>query len=351
MKKIKIVTYCSWTSIGSVLQSLGLKKTLAVIGYQSSIWLNREDNAFAKTRVHSVKSFFKRSFEVVTHQQRQKTYQKRMDFISRNIDLEYYSTYSELEYMAAQNETDVILAGSDQIWHPDHCNPVFFLDFASNKKRVSYAASMGKTEIHPDKRALFGQLVNNFDSISVREEACVSAIRDFTDKDISVHIDPTFLVAADEWRKYEVAYMIRRPYILLYMLYWNKACKDKIKALKRKTGLPVYAISNGLSGVYADTVLYDVGVEEFLWLVDHAEYVVTSSFHGVAFSAIFNKKFAPIINPSVPSRIENLLRTLSLPVVDIEDLAAADVWNYATVNDLIAREKERSMEYLKKVLE
>ncbi len=351
MKKIQVVTYCTWTSIGSVLQSLGLKKALSEIGWQSTILMDKKENEFVKTKVHSLKSFAKRAFEIANHKKRSIVHHKRMSFISRYIDIEYFTTYHAFEQFSANNESEIFLAGSDQIWHPDHCNPVFFLNFAPNKKRVSYAASMGKTEIHPDKRALFGQLVNNFDSISVREQACVSAIRDFTDKDISVHIDPTFLVDADEWRKYEVAYKMRKPYILLYMLYWDKACKDKIKELKKKTGLPVYAISNGLSGVYADKVLYDVGVEEFLWLIDHAEYVVTSSFHGVAFSAIFNKKFAAVINPSTPSRITNLLDTLSLPAVEIAALADTDAFDYQSVNHRILHEKERSMQYLKKVLE
>ena len=39
MKKIEVVTYCTWTSIGSVLQSLGLKKALLDMGCQSRIWL------------------------------------------------------------------------------------------------------------------------------------------------------------------------------------------------------------------------------------------------------------------------------------------------------------------------
>ena len=98
------------------------------------------------------------------------------------------------------------------------------------------------------------------------------------------------------------------------MLYWDKSCKEKIKRLKKQTGMKVYAIADGLSNVCADAVLYDVGVEEFLWLVDNAKYVITSSFHGTAFAAIFNKKFSTIINPKAPSRIENIMNKLSLPI-------------------------------------
>ena len=135
------------------------------------------------------------------------------------------------------------------------------------------------------------------------------------------------------------------------MIYWHPSCKNQIKELKKKTGLPVYAISSGLSRVYADKYLFDVGVEEFLWLVDHAEYVVTSSFHGAALSTIFNKKFAAVINPASPSRLENLLTALSLPLVDIADLAETTRFDYQTVNRRIREEKEKSIHYLKKAIE
>ena len=135
------------------------------------------------------------------------------------------------------------------------------------------------------------------------------------------------------------------------MLYWDESCKEKIKSVKKKTGLMVCAIADGLSRVYADKVLYDVGVEEFLWLVDHAEYVITSSFHGTAFATIFNKKFSAIINPNAPSRIANLLQKLKLPLVDIENLPISSDFRYEVTNQLIEKEKEKSIEYLKRVIE
>ena len=348
MKKIDIVTYCTWTSLGSILQSLGLKSVLTDLGYSSCIWLDNQENMFTRTEIHSVKTAIKWLFEIMIHDKRVDAYQKRMNFISQNLNITYYAKCEEL---AEKADGDIWLAGSDQIWHPDNCNPAFFLDFTTERRRVSYAASMGVTEVRKEKQDAFSRLLRNFDEISVREQECVPVVRQYTDHSVNVHIDPTFLVSADEWRQYERAYNINEPYILLYMLYWDKSCKDKIKALKKETGLRVFAIANELSSVYADEVFYDVGVEEFLWLIDHAEYVVTSSFHGVAFSVIFNKRFAPVINPRSPSRIENLLRVLEIPHFEIAQLCDAMVFDYQSVNERIKEEKERSIRYLKKVLE
>lgn len=351
MKHIKIVTYCTWTSIGSILQTFGLKSSLAEQGYDSVVLLDKHENEFVSTKVKSIKSLLSRAFQELIRGKRKSAYRKRMDFIHRAIDVDIYDDYSNLCEKILNDSADVYLAGSDQIWHPDHCNPVFFLDFVKNQKRISYAASMGKTVIAPDKMERFKDLVSNFDCLSVRERHCAEVIGAFTDKDISVNIDPTFLIDVHQWRQLEKEYIIKNPYILLYMIYWHPSCKNQIKELKKKTGLPVYAISSGLSRVYADKYLFDVGVEEFLWLVDHAEYVVTSSFHGAALSTIFNKKFAAVINPASPSRIENLLTALSLPLVDIADLAETTRFDYQTVNRRIREEKEKSIHYLKKAIE
>ena len=134
------------------------------------------------------------------------------------------------------------------------------------------------------------------------------------------------------------------------MIYWNPSCKEQLQELKRRTGLPVYAVCSSLSRVYADKKLFDVGVEEFLWLIDHAEYVVTSSFHGVAMSTVFGKKFAAVVNPDSPSRIHHLMRTLGIPEVSISELDSAGDFDYSAINDKILQERGRAIQYLKEAI-
>jgi len=350
MKSLKVVTYCTWTSIGSVLQALGLKRALQNNGYESRIITNRKENEYVHAKVRSLKGVVVRLFEILNYKKRLVAYKKRLSFINQNLDIEYFDNYSDLREVTKKDSTEIYLAGSDQIWNPDACKAEFFLDFADGKKKVSYAASMGNTKITDEKKELFANYINSFDYISVRESECKNVLKKLTDKEIFVNIDPTFLLSADEWRKYEKEYNVKDPYILLYMLYWDDACKEEIIKLKRETGLPVYAITNGLTRAYADKYLYDVGVDEFLWLVDHAQYVITSSFHGVAFSTIFNKKFAPVVNPASPSRIDGLLHTLSVPKTCIADLHNTSDFDYEKTNSAIDIERENSIQYLNKAL-
>ena len=351
MKEIKILTFCTYSSIGSILQALGLTKALQTVQCHGTLWLERCNPPLHTDRVRSLKSLITILFQALICKQRKCAHQKRLDFIAAHISTEERAYDDTLPQIAQHSDAVCFLAGSDQIWNPRLCNPAFFLDFADGKKRISYAASMGVTEVPAENEALFRRLVNNFDCISVREQECADVIRRYTDREISVHIDPTFLVSADEWRTYEETYPIRQPYILLYMLYWDNSCKEKIQELKKKTRLPVYAIADGLSRVRADRFLFDVGVGEFLWLIDHAEYVVTSSFHGTAFSIIFNKRFAAVANPSAPSRIHHLVRLLEIPHTDIAELPDAALPDYDEVNRRICQQRDISLQYLKQATE
>ena len=350
MKKVRTLTYCTWTSVGSILQSYALTRTLKSCGYDTTLWLEERQRAKRKLRPRSVKDCVKWVIKTLKSRDMEQAHQKRQDFILRHMDAEYFPDYEAIARKAMENREDIYLAGSDQIWYPDKCDPLFFLDFAKGSRRISYAASMGKTQIPQDREEKLGDLLRGFERISVREKDCVDALRKVTNQDISVHIDPTFLLDTEAWRAMEKAYPVKEPYILLYMIYWNSECKNKVLELKKRTGLPVYAVCSDVSRVYADKHLYDVGVEEFLWLVDHAKYVVTSSFHGVAFSILFRKKFAAVVNPQLPSRIENILNVLSVPHVDIPELDSADSFAYDAIFWKIEKERQKSIQYLKEAI-
>lgn len=349
-KQVRIITYCTWRSIGSILQAFALSATLRSCDYCNTVWLEAWNGEKKSRKPCGVKDFLKQSYLKLLDGRIEAGRKKRTQFVEKELAVSYFPDYDAFKAKAEQNRTDVFLAGSDQIWNPDSCKPLYLLKFADGMKRISYAASMGNTKISDKSSALFEEQLDKFEHISVRELDCAEALQPCTNKKIAVNIDPTFLLDVEEWRRYEKSYGVRKPYILAYMLYWNPACKKKLKALKRKTGLPVYAICSGISKVYADKCFYDVGVEEFLWLVDHAEYVVTSSFHGLALSAIFNKKVAAVMNPAAPSRIANLLNVLSIPHVDIAELSETKAFDYEVINARIASEKKRAVDYLKEAI-
>lgn len=347
-----ISTLCAWNSFGSVFQSFALKKKLCDIGYDGCIvttWTDSFTNKEYRINHFSARACLRLARNLLHKRKTDIKYQKMLNFNNENLKVKFFDTDEKL----AEDTSNVkyFIAGSDQIWNPDVCNPVFFLDFVKNGgKRISYAASMGKTDIKPEKEPEFGRLLKNFDYISVRESDCADIVGRYTDKKINVNIDPTFLIDVDEWRKNEITYPVKGKYIIMYMLYWDKSCWSQIRNLQKQTGFRVLAIATGSTAVYTAETLYDVGPGEFLWLFDHAEYIVTSSFHGAAFSIMFNKKFSVIVNPQMPSRIDNLMKTLSVPYVDIEELADSGQFDYESINKKILEERKCGIEYIKMVL-
>ena len=352
MKKVCVSTYCEYSSYGSILQTIGLKSALQELGLESFVAKDRPaPSAYLTFPLISKnpKILIKNLYRYLHRKKLDNQYSNTLAFMNKYVDICYYDNYDLMK--ANIPDADFYIAGSDQIWHPALCKPSFFLDFVPNeKKRISYAASMGVTEIAEAKKENFAALVEKMDTVSVREEEMVEVLEEYTDKPISVHIDPTFLKAKEEWRKHEKAYDIKKPYVLVYPIYWDVKLNKELRKLHKKTGLDIVVICSGLNKVYANKRIYDADPGQFLWLIDRAEAVVTSSFHGTAFSLIFNKKFSAVINPNAKSRISSLLKVLGAKNQGIAEVLDFDLTQYDHINTAIQAEQNRSFAYLKKEL-
>lgn len=353
-KLIAVSTFCSWTSYGSMLQAYAMKRTLETIGYKSYILIDRS------VATPEMKCRIPRTFNIkalaqgfLNHQllhDVSRQYQKSNDFLRNNIDIIYYNGYQEmaLNYLKA----DYYLVGSDQVFNPDNLSPGLFFECVEDKsKLVTYACSMGTTNVRPEREALLTQRINSFKNISLREEDNVSVLKKYNPlAHYSVHVDPTLLLSASQWREKEKEYPVDGKYILLYPLYWDQSLNEKINKLKKKTGLKIVGVfSSGFNRIYCDEKHYDVGVDEFLWLVDHAEAVITSSFHGAVFSIILGKKVCIVKNPNMPSRLQALEKRFGITNCDIADVMSQTV-NAHNVWQIIGEEQKNSLAYLREVL-
>ena len=345
--KVYVLTHCTWTSYGSMLQALGLKKALCDLGIESEILYEKD---LRPIRLNRVKSPGQKVLFAIHKRAYMTYYRKNLQFLTSNFDIHHFKDYDDL--CRNYPRGGIYLAGSDQVWHPRMYSISFFLDFVrgNGERKVSYAAGIGQDTIPEEKLSAYQQYLSDYDALSIREEKNRAAIAELTKKEVLVHIDPTFLIQADRWREYEEEYPIKKPYILVYLIYMNDDINQKLVELSKKTRLPVYAIKPLPSRAYCDKALYDVGTTEFLWLIDHAEYVVTSSFHGFAFSVLFNKKVSAVVNPKARARFDQLNEILSVPLVEIEDLPDTDAFNYKIINQKIEEERNKGFDYLKKIL-
>ena len=351
MQTVHVSTYCLPSSYGSRLQALGLKSALAELGYPSvveQVTQPPQENYKLPLTFRSPAQLIATAQRCLLYPRLRAKYKNTCRFIAEHIDTAYYPSLSAMK--DALKEESLFLAGSDQIWRPDQLMAEFFLEFApEGAKRLSYAASMGILDVPGEKKQEFSRLLRNFDSISVRESDSVPIVSSFSGKPAQAHIDPTFLCDSSQWRQLERPYPIRRPYILVYPIYWNPNLNAALKKLHHETGKDILVLGNYRRNVYANKWIFDADPGQFLWLIDHADSVVSSSFHGAALALNFNKPTVPVINPASPSRLNSLLSTLDCPALSIEDLAKTAP-DFTQVNRKIAEEKDRAMAYLKEVL-
>lgn len=218
-------------------------------------------------------------------------------------------------------ESDLLVIGSDQMWNAaisGSIDPAFLLDFGHADKRISLATSMGNYEFTEGDAALVRRCLARFDAISVREFYTKTQIDAITGGDAFVCLDPTLLLSADDWRDFA-----RKPktiedenYLLVFTV--NNRPERAWRAWDRparELGVPVYRIANNLVPVpHIGRTMRGVTPQEFVWLIDHASYVVTDSFHGTAFSLNLETPFTVIPNKHGNNvRMTELLELVGLP--------------------------------------
>ena len=262
-----------------------------------------------------------------------------------------------------------VLVGSDQIWPPDAAFGNFTtLRFAPDSmNKISYATSLGVSQYPFYCKSSAAQFWKRINHISVREEQGKKIINDICNVPVQVVLDPTYLFTKDEWKELiPEERLINEKYILCYFLGSTQEHKKLARAYADKLGIKLVTIlsTESVSPIdtsFADEVITGYGPDKFINLIRGAKCVMTDSFHGLAFSVINNKNFYVFYRTKVGSknsrnsRIDNILNTwglqkrLVLNDADVSDFDLNPI-DYNRVNQIISKEREKSLKYLKDAL-
>ncbi|MBR4152867.1 MAG: polysaccharide pyruvyl transferase family protein [Selenomonadaceae bacterium] len=256
------------------------------------------------------------------------------------------------------DDYDYFVIGSDQVWNPNFVVPGRFLDFAPTEKRIAYAASIAVSKLPERVIENYRQKILEMAHVSVREREGCNLIEKITGKRPVQVLDPVFLLSVEEWReiakrptwlnqkKYE------RGYLLTY--FFNGKPPEQVNALAAKLDLPVINLKD-----IDNFNHYITGVEEFLYLVDHATLFCTHSFHGAAFSLIFKRPFIVYFIDSVLisrfTRVSSLLDMVNLRdrVTDSNlNIKVADplTIDFSRCDEVLPAEQKRSLKFLANAL-
>ena len=206
---------------------------------------------------------------------------------------------------------EAFVLGSDQMWNYHLSRPYgqsYFFDFANNEKvKIAYATSFGQARyLGPDdEKKITRNNLARFDGISVRDDFSKRICNEDFNVAADTVLDPVFLCEKENYIKLiEEAggFSVEGPYIFAYILDPNEVIGEQLKKIAEKSGKKIIVAFNQSGdkkelirrlNIESDRVEYitDPTVNEWLWLFDNSDSVLTDSFHGACFSIIFNKKF------------------------------------------------------------
>lgn len=272
--KIGIVTvYDAVTNVGSYLQAFAMKTALEELGHdvifveKESCWSSIAKCAF---RLHPKRSFFLRL--------------KRC--------LNYLTALKEFSLLHQEalpsSDVELLLYGSDEIWNMD--NPYFkdelFFGTGVELPKIAYAVSMGamdKTTLLENMDIAWG--INEFKHILVRDSRTRMLVREITGRDEPIVCDPTLLISPSLFRL--PCKLPKNKYLLIYTYGVDEPLQECIKSYAKKHGLLI--VSAFFWHHWCDQTI-ECSPLEFSYLIENADCVFTSTFHGAIFTMLNHKR-------------------------------------------------------------
>ena len=199
-------------------------------------------------------------------------------------------------------------------------------------------------------------MISNLDILSVREFAGATIVDELVGVYPPVLIDPVFLLERSQWHKLAKNPDIQGKYILTYSI--NKSeCYYVAKKIQEETGLQIIGLQTPMSNRIKCRAIRDESPEEFLGWIENAQYVVTDSFHGTAFSIIFNKCFVCCSGGEGENRLsrqKTLLNSVNLLDRFCNLKTYKKIYekiNYIEVQEYISVLQEKAFRFLKNAIE
>lgn len=371
--KTLILTQPLQVNYGGLLQAYALQQVLKRMGHE--VWTENRIAPVKKSPIDALKRL-----NIVRRMvgKRPAYYPTREEWtaIARHMDafVEQHITVTPPVRSADKRELegmhfDAYVVGSDQVWCPRYSPflPNYFLDFVEGKdvKRVAYAASFGtdRWEFTPSETERCGQLLRQFDAVSVREDAGVGLCERYFGVNAVQQPDPTLLLdAADYAAIVEKEGAVSKPgCLLVYMLDQSDEKQAVIRQVAEQRHLPVHSVMPQEKFIHVgarrlENCIYPP-VSDWLRGFMDAEFVVTDSFHGTVFSIIFNKPFIAIGNVLRGlSRFTSLLKCFGLEnrlimsAADLTPILLSAPIDYKEVNRKKEEEQQRALAFLREHL-
>ena len=362
-KKVGILTFHTALNYGAVLQAFALQNFLSKLNIRNEI-INYRCPFIDK----NYKPFFISDGKIINAVIRGILFGRTIQIKRKNFDefIEHYLDvtqpyYSSEEIEKDRNKYSFFISGSDQVWSPIAAgfDPVYFLPFAMDNQKYSYAASIGTDKLSDEQLNEYKKRLKGFQFLSVRENSAQKILEGLDDKrKVFVHADPTLLLGRENWDQLcgKIPDNMPNDYLLLFNVEKPIMDVDFAKKIANERGLNVVYI-NERTVKKDKNIIYLEGLspDVFLSLFANAKIVVTNSFHGTVFSVIFQKEFyVEIENKKQRNvRIEDMLKELEIEGSDINecDLSKGRKIDWECVAQILERKRTDAAQYFTKIVE
>ena len=356
--KIGLVTFHTPINYGAILQGYALMSYLSNYGDVEVVDYNtkhlRQLYGVIKKPI-GIRAWLKFPKSVLDIPSKTKKHFSFHSFIKKNYRLSARcNDYTDIQRKI--EDYDVWFTGSDQVFNPtriDEERNVFYLCFIKNSvPKFSYAASFGMKNIPEKDRMFVSSALSSFSQISVREKSGINIVKELSGKESEVTLDPVFLQDEIFWLK-QANYDIKqnRPFILYYKLLGDSTGDFLVERISKNNNLKVVVISEQNVINKNWKILKSASPNIFLSCFSKADFVVTDSFHGVAFSIIFKKQFAfTDFDPIRSERGRNLMTELGIDIRS--NLYGNDITiDYSLVDNRLTEMIQNSKQYIKECID
>lgn len=359
--KVGILTYQNALNVGAVLQAYALQTVITKQGYSCDIIDYRSsflEDIYKYKKVTQIRSL-KELIKWLLNTNKEK--RKRVKFDKFNIQ---YQNSSEIVYFRhniedANNVYNIFIVGSDQVWNMNlnGKDTTYLLDFVNNNKtKISYAASFGYKKIPEKYLDITHRGISGIDDISVRETSGREIVDKLIGKEPQVVLDPTLLLIKEDWEVMSFNRIHEREYILVYIIAATPTILEFSRRLGTKYNCDVVCIHNSYAPKAGVKNVRDCSPTEFLNYIKYAKFVVSSSFHGICFSVLFEREFFFELDEKPEnnnSRIETLIESLGLWERQIfgGNCNVDDKIDYEKVTSKLNNERDKSFEFLRKSID
>ena len=377
--KIGIITFLKVNNYGAELQAFALYKFIEGMNHNVEIidYLHYKHPDFKVTRkaqpfiklsqTQKIKEFLYPIISKVKslpYRKQKRIRDQKFEHFHKNFTRLSSHTYRTIdELYDAKFDYDLFMVGSDQVWNPNtnvSLKP-YFLDFApEDKPKVSYASSFGVSELPEISQSYYRDMLRGFEHIAVRESQGLEIVDTLIQKKATHVVDPTLLLTKEDWREFSNQPNIDGNYILLYVLSDTDYISQLALFIAEQKNLKIIRLCKNASVEDKDERfinIIDAGPSEYLGLFQNASFVLTTSFHGTAFSVNFNIPFYTIFksHKTNNSRQQSFLSSLGLAnrlIPDNGKIPAVDQLNvdFEGANQKLAQQRRQSVAYLDKIL-